>query len=114
MLKAELVRVLSGFAVCLPFVRLHQHLSLVQFFLKLFPYVSSPSSPDYRDRHLAMVMIGALTSAQIHAAIRMLGFDDSRPDLEVEQGRKVLRRFQLACLDQIGKFYDGCLSKLLP
>ena len=111
MLHAELIRVLSGYAACSSFIRRHRHLPVAPFLLKLFPYITSPTAPDYRDRHLAMVMIGAVSSAQSKVAIGTLGFDDSRAGMEAELGRKALIRFRLACLDTVGKFYAGCKSK---
>lgn len=62
---------------------------------------SPPADPE-RQRHLTYAMCGMLTTSQLTAAARRVGFDDV---LHLPQGIRLMQRVCLLCIDQLGRMF---------
>ena len=55
-------------------------------------------------------MCGVLTTTQVNAAVRTLGFTDP---LDVTQGQRAVRALQLLCLDHVRQVYATRKDRIL-
>ena len=108
-LRLQIINTLHPHPAAQPWLRQHQHASLSSILLSLCP-TSAAASAANQPRHLTYVMCGVLTTTQVNAAVRTLGFTDP---LDVTQGQRAVRALQLLCLDHVRQVYATRKDRIL-
>jgi len=111
-LQRDIIALLSGFSPSADWAHQYRAAPLSSILLSLFPMpaavaASRPLSAE-RHRHLSFALCGVVSTRQLNAAARAVGFTSP---LDVPSGRRCMHQLQLLCVDSVQRLFADLKSR---